>query len=164
VQLEQLVTSQFPHKLSGQGDVTFQRLCVHRGRIVELAGELQAHDGVVSRSLLTAARDELLLSLRDPIDDATLLRYDRLGVAFTLNSQGMVLVGMNQSDETMMSDAHGPLLSGDGKVLSPAAFLRLLVPRNEVHVPATQETASLVRMLPLPEAGTKSYGTVRLID
>jgi hypothetical protein len=164
VQLEQLVTSQFPHKLSGRGDVTFQQICVHRGRIVELAGDLQAHDGVVSRSLLTAARDELRLSLRDPIDDSALLRYERLAVGFTLNSQGMVLLGMNPPDESIMSDAYGPLLSGKGEVLSPVAFLRLLVPQNEVHVPATQETASLVRMLPLPEAGTRSYGTVRLLD
>ena len=174
VQLEQLVTSQFPHKLSGEGDLTLTRVCLHHGRIVELAGNLQARDGVVSRSLLTAARDELKLRLRDPLRDTSLLRYDQLAVGFTLSSTGMALAGQMQPETTVMSDADGPLLSDSGQAdqLSTVALLRFLVPQNEVHVPATEETVSLVRVLPLPQAGTattadqssRSYTPVRLLD
>ena len=174
VQLEQLVTSQFPHKLSGEGDLTLTRFCLHHGRIADVAGNLQARDGVVSRSLLAAARDELQLQLRDPLSDASLLRYDQLAVGFTLNSKGMVLAGQMQPEKTVMSDAEGPLLSDSGQTdqLSPVALLRFLVPQNEVHVPATEETVSLVRVLPLPQASTaktahqssRSYTPVRLLD
>jgi hypothetical protein len=166
VQLEQLVTAQFPHKLSGEGQVAFRQLRMDQGRIVALAGDLHARDGVVSRSLLTAARDELQLTAREPMDDVSLFRYDQLDVDFTLNGNGLVLVGLNASEKAIMSDAHGTLLSGGGDTLSPLAMLRLLVPQHDMRVPACEETASLVGMLPLPQAqsSSKSYGTVRLLD
>jgi hypothetical protein len=164
LQLERLVTSQFPHKLSGEGELKLKRMNVRRGRIIDLNGDLRARDGVVSRSLLTAARDELRLTLRDPMDDASLFRYKQLEVGFTLDNAGMVLVGSADPAAGMLCDEQGALLSGGGDVLSPLALLRMLVPQHHVHVPATQETASLVRMFPLPQSSTKSYGTVRLLD
>ncbi len=173
VQLEELVTSQFPHKLSGAGEITLTCARIHRGRVVDMAGNLQVLDGVVSRSLLEAARDELSLTLRDPLDDTPLLRFDRLALGFNLDSKGMTLAGQMQPENAVLVDARGPLLRDNGEtLLTPVALLRLLVPQHEVQVPATEETASLVRFLPLPKTGamstatrpTRSYAPLRFRD
>ena len=59
VDLERLVTRQFPHKLSGSAVLTMSRCQVHAGRVTEAQGRLSCEGGVISQSLLDASERSL---------------------------------------------------------------------------------------------------------
>jgi hypothetical protein len=150
VDLEQVVTRQFPHKLSGSANLSLQRCRLAAGRITEMTGRLESDGGVVSRSLLDAAEQALGLRQHTRSSDAALLRYQQLDVAFQLDRSGLVLTA-TLPDRALLRDGHGPLLSQRGEgIRSSVDLVHLLVPRAETQVPATRETAALLRTLPLP--------------
>ena len=80
VDLQQLVTEQFPHRLSGSAAITIQQARFSRGRLEEASGTLTAGPGVISRSLLAAAVVHLHLA-RGPAPEpsGTLIPLRRTG-------------------------------------------------------------------------------------
>lgn len=154
VDLQSLITEQFPHRLSGLGSITIQRARFHRGRIEEAAGSLTAGPGVVSRSLIDAAVVHLhLVRGTAPESAGTLAPYEQLGLAFLIDSSGLTFRGqcdgppgaiLQTHDGVLLSEAVGP----SGPVV---ALLRTLVPQSEVQVPATREADWLSAWLPLPQ-------------
>lgn len=150
--LDQLVTGSFPHKLSGMATVQIDRCMLKSGRISEIAGQIEATHGVISASLLNAASAALQLQQREGDDLTMLTPYDKLALSFALDADGLTVQGLADSHGAVLLDSGGTLvLSRNVTPLPPLALVRLLVPDSRLNVPATKETALLVRMLPLPQ-------------
>src|SRR4030095_16428695 len=62
IDLDALVTEQFPHQLSGQATVRIDQALIDKGKLVELRGTVQAHHGAISPSLVAAAAEHLGLT------------------------------------------------------------------------------------------------------
>ncbi len=154
VDLQSLITEQFPHRLSGLAAITIQRTRFHRGRIEEAAGSLTAGPGVVSHSLIDAAALHLhLVRGTVPASDGSLVPYEQLGLAFVIDSSGLTLRGQCDAASGAILQTHeGVLLSESAGPSGPVvALLRTLVPQSEVQVPATREADWLSAWLPLPQ-------------
>lgn len=150
--LDQLVTGQFPHKLSGMAELTLHRLIMHRGRVLEAEGKLCSSGGVISRTLIKAAQEHLALKPYTPLTQAMLLRYSDLSLEFSLTEDGLAVTGRDDQHQSVLADSKGPLLSSpESGVLPSHALVRCLVPLTDLDVPASKETVSLLRALPLPE-------------
>jgi hypothetical protein len=152
VELDELVTRQFPHKLSGIAELTLDECRLENGRITHVQGELQcAGGGVVSQSLLDAAEQAWGLTQHPRAGDAVLLRYGRLALNFSLTATQFTLTTPD-ADGAVLADSHGPLLSLEHPApRSPLAILHLLVPHTDLQVPVSRETAAMIPLLPLPE-------------
>ncbi len=154
IDLQQLVTEQFPHRLSGSAAITIQQARFSRGRLEEASGTLTAGPGVISRSLLAAAVVHLHLT-RGPAPEpsGTLFPYEELALKFVINSAGIALRGQCQgSVGTILQSHDGVLLAEAAGPSGPVvALLRMLVPESEVQVPATRESDWLAARLPLPQ-------------
>ncbi len=150
--LDRLVTDSFPHKLTGAATIHIEHSVVRSGRLVALTGTIETEGGVVSASLLRAASAALQLHQRKQTGTAMLLRYDKFGLKFALDAKNLTVEGIANARGAVMIDEAGVLLAVEQKhTVSPLALVRLLVPDNQLMVPATKETATLVRILPLPE-------------
>ena len=151
VDLDGLVTDHFTHRLSGPANVTLQVARFQQGRLVEAAGTLQAGPGRIGRSLLDAAATRLKLApgtLPEPGDP---IPYDRLACEFFVDSDGLWLRGQGSGDSSgaILTGRYGPLLGNPASQPQPVvALLGMLVPGSEVQVPATRQTAWLMRHLP----------------
>lgn len=156
VDLQSLVSEQFPHRLSGTANITVRKARFRGGRLEEIEGSFAAGPGSVSQSLINAAVDNLHLATR-PEDhhDADMLRpYKQISLGFLANAAGLTLQGqcsgspgniVRFDDETVLGDA-------GGKSGPMVALVRMLVPRSEVQVPATRESNWLIDCMPVPRA------------
>jgi hypothetical protein len=105
-----------------------------------------------------AARTHLRLrgaNETEPTDAS--LGYGQIAGAFSIGPKGLLLRGeAGKTPGTLMVDRGGrPLLGEPAVGVQPVVQLaRVLVPRSDVQVPATQETAALIGMLPLPSIST----------
>ncbi|MHB1035158.1 MAG: hypothetical protein ACYC35_10605 [Pirellulales bacterium] len=155
IDLHELVTTQFPHKLSGMAQLRLKRGRFRHGRVEEAAGTLVAGRGIVSRSLVTSAVDSLQLVPGVDVDQLeTVLDYDQLAMEFTLDAAGLAIQGRCQKSEpgAILVERYRTLLAEPRSGPQPIDNLvRTLVPHNEVLVPATRETAWLVQVLPVPQ-------------
>lgn len=155
VDLDDLVTGRFPHKLSGTAQVTVQSARFHRRRLEEAAGTLVAGPGVISRSLIDAAAEHLgLVRGTEPQTPGDLVPYEQLALAFLIDSGGLRLQGRSSASApgAILVGRRGRLLSEP--VLQPrpvVALLRTLVPANRHQVPATRQTGWLIGHLPVPQ-------------
>jgi hypothetical protein len=151
VDLNQLITEQFRHKLSGSGTFTVNTCTMAAGRITQLQGSLSCPRGLIGQSLLDAAERTLGLQLDPRPETAGPRPYQQLAVHFSLTAAGLVL-GTPASDAGLLRDSQGPLVSlPDSTPRSPLSLVHLLVPHVDLQVPVTRETAAMVRVLPLPE-------------
>ncbi|MBW3600970.1 MAG: hypothetical protein KY475_27355, partial [Planctomycetes bacterium] len=155
VDLDRLVSAQFPHKLSGPADVAFSRLEFEEGRIRRAAGWLDAGPGTISGGLIAAAQQSLHLRTHPPAAniDAEIRRYTRLAFGFELDEEGLRQSGACDSEGTvlMLEDESQTRLLDRHTHLTPiASLIRMMAPVSEVHVPAAKETDALLRVLPLP--------------
>jgi hypothetical protein len=169
VDLQNLVSEQFPHRLSGTAEITVQKARFSHGRLEEAVGTLSAGPGVVSQSLVSAAVEYLHLVPGPANSHADMLRqYEQLALAFVVDSAGLTLHGqcagapgvvMRLGDGTVLGEAGGP----SGPLV---ALVRTLVPRSEVQVPATRQSDWLIERLPVPQAilpdGQSPHGRLRL--
>ncbi len=153
IDLNRLVTENFPHKLSGTATVTIDDARFEQGRLLRATGTLAAGPGVVETSLLASASQWLGLKSA-PLGDRHLIRYDRLAARFQVDA-GSLRIQPDRShlgDGAIISAAHGPLLRQESNQPQPLlGLVRMLVPQSEVHVPATRETDWLLGHLPLPK-------------
>lgn len=158
VDLDALISEQFPHRLSGTARVQIDRAVLQQGRLTELRGAITAKGGVLSASLLAAAAEHLQLAApRKLIESppATAVPFERLHLTFHLDGSHLAFdPGADPAqNRTLLAGTGGPLLSAPAGHRVPAvALLRMLVPGGEYQVPATRQTAMLVRLLPVPEA------------
>ncbi len=152
--LDQLVTERFPHKLSGQATLTLEQARVHDGRLLEAAGLLEAPVGTVSRSLLAAAAShfEWQLALNSSQVERPLLAYEKLKLGFLLNDSGLQLSGdpAGEAESPLQVSDQPALLIGPRRTIPIVTLLRVLVPDTRHQVPATQQTDWLLRVLPIP--------------
>ncbi len=150
-----LVTAQFPHKLSGQGNVEVQSARFRGGRLEDATGTLAAGPGVISRSLIDAAVDRLhLVGGSTPGTSDNLIPYDQLALRFILNADGLTVRGVctDTSPGAILTHGGRRLLGEPRMQPQPVvALLQTLVPANEVQVPATRQSDWLMRHLPVPE-------------
>jgi hypothetical protein len=153
VDLDRLVSEQFPHKLSGSAKVTFSRLEFEGGRIRQAAGWLDAGPGTISRGLLSGGQETFALRSDARESVKTLSRYARLAFGFELDEVGVRLSGGCDPEGTLLileDDPQSRFLDRHAHVTPIASLVRMLAPANEVQVPAAKETDALLRILPLP--------------
>jgi hypothetical protein len=160
VDLDSLVTERFGHRLSGLTTVRIERGLMEDGKLIELRGTLRASDGTISRSLVLAAMEQLGLNAADEaiaggVDE--IVAFRQLAMEFQMNGAALRLRGAadaNQEGACLMT-ASGPLLMSPPKhSVAAVALLRTLLPDREYQVPATRQTAALVRLLPVPDASS----------
>lgn len=160
VDLDSLVSSRFPHKLSGTGQVTIQWARVRRGRLEDASGTLVAGPGitgraVVSRSLIDAAVGQLgMVRGAESNTPGDLIPYEQLALALLIDSQGVRLQGRCAAGGpgAVLIDRYSRLLSESPQPARPVvALLQMLVPANELQVPATRQTEWLMRHLPVAQ-------------
>ena len=154
VDLGQLVSERFPHRLSGTAQLSIQSARFYRGRLEEATGTLTAGPGVISRSLVDAAAVKLTLQKgAAPVAQGDMLPYQELSLAALLDSSGLRLQGRCATGDpgTVLSDGRRRLLGEPLVQPQPVvAVLQTLLPASEVQVPATRQTDWLVRHLPVP--------------
>jgi hypothetical protein len=169
VDLQSLVSEQFPHRLGGTAEITVQKARFSRGRLEDAVGTFSSGPGVVSQSLVSAAVEFLHLAPTPAGSHAEMLRqYDQLAFAFVVDSAGLTLSGncsgspgvvMRLGDGTVLAEAGGP----SGPLV---ALVRTLVPQSEVQVPATRQSDWLIERLPMPQVtlpeGQSPQGRLRL--
>ncbi len=153
--LDRLITEQFPHKLSGEADVTVSRAEFTQGRVYQASGWIEAGPGTVSRSLLAAAVETFDLRITDRLVEvaAPLSRYGQIALGFELDADGLRLSGNCDPEGAMLvleNDADARVLDHHTRITPVVSLVRMLAPISEVQVSATQETDALLRVLPLP--------------
>jgi hypothetical protein len=167
VDLDALVTERFPHQLSGLATVKIERATLDRGKLTEIRGTIQSHDGAVSHSLLAAAQEHLGLVLaadNASIEPGQLVPYRQLSLGFALDGRALSLTG--SADPTipgiLLANAAGPILQAPPQHAAPAVnLLRALLPDNDYQVPATRQTDALVSLLPVPNVAPTQTAAAR---
>jgi len=154
IDLDAIVTDRFPHKLSGQAELTIEKARFRQGRLEEAAGSLAAGPGLVGRSLVTALAQTMEFSAgQAPPTLASALPYNQLALAFAVDSRGIMLHGQCRQAAAGAVFIHQQttLLSEPPQRPQPVIQLvHALAPQNEYQVPATRETDRLIQVLPIP--------------
>lgn len=150
IDLSRVVSEQFPHRLNGQATLTLERAVLKDGRLDGLRGTLVSEGGRISHSLVAAAAEHLLLRAELPREDGS-ITYDRLAIGFTVTGEHLRLMGVRGDDTVLAApDGESLLTVPANHDVSALALVRMLVPDSQVQVPATRQTASLLRWLPIP--------------
>ncbi len=133
------------------------KLVAADGRIETAEGRLQAVDGHVGRGLLQSVIMQLRLQWVPETMRSSRVGFSELDVAFSLGATGLVLHGEagRRSGVMLIDEERRPVL-GDPEVASQpvASLARALANVGDTQVPATRETAWLLRALPLPVGGS----------
>ncbi len=154
IDLQALVSEQFPHRLSGMAEITVQKARFSHGRLEEAVGTFSSGPGAVSQSLVAAAIEFLHLVPQPATSHADMLRqYEQLAFAFVVDSAGLTLSGAcTGSSSVVMRLGDGTTLVEAGAPSGPlVALVRTLVPQSEVQVPATRQSDWLIECLPVPQ-------------
>ncbi len=155
--LDTLVTEQFPHQLSGRGQMVIDQATVTDGTLTELSGRLHVEHGSISPSLVFALAEHLQLDAPLDLHEPTTSRpipFGKLGVQFHLDGRSLRLSGVAHESEqgVLIASAAGPILAAPPQhATSPVNLLRALLPDNQYQVPATRQTGALVGLLPVPD-------------
>jgi len=155
--LDRLVSDRYPHKLTGLATAAFELLTIEDGRLETAIGKITAGPGTISRSLVRSAQANLSLhgsnEFHAPGEGP--VAYREMNFAFKINREGLALRGETPSVKgALLVDERRRLLLGEptGLVQPVVNLARTLVPQSQVQVPATRETAALIRALPVPSA------------
>jgi hypothetical protein len=155
VDLNDLVSSQFPHRLTGGASISVEKAVVDHGRLEEFNAAISAGPGIIGESLLSAAVDQLKMR-RDPAvaADGSFLRYDALRAILKLDSNGLKLSGeclKNPTGVVLWRHTGAILWEPVGGPLPITALVKALVPDSRLQVPATRQTDWLLNLLPIPD-------------
>ncbi len=153
VDLDELLTSQFPHKLSGHARIDLEHVRFQADRIEQASGSVVAGPGLAGRSLLKAASE--VLGFEPGAEIKTLGRsapYERLALAFVIDEHGLALRGQCPAGAgVVLQDSEVALMLEPKRASQPVVNLvRALVPQSEVQAPATRESSALSAILPIP--------------
>lgn len=158
VNLDELVSDQFPHHLSGTADIVINDARWQQGTLVTAAGQLNAYGGAIGQSLWEAAARTLHVQVSERLYDPRIpspRHYTQLALGFQLDGRALYLSGRCEGSEpdTIVADQYGALVKGGvPRAIEPVSFLRTLVPDSHVQVPAVSQVRQLLYTLPLPEA------------
>lgn len=153
IELDRLVTDQFPHKLSGVAKFANCQAQFRHGRLEGGKATLVAGPGLVDRSLITSAMSNLAFQCEWPAEQFPhTLVYNKLAMKLTIDSRGLVIDGVCPAGGgALLVDKERIILRSPENLPQPVVNLvRTLVPQNEVLVPATRETDAFFRALPIP--------------
>jgi hypothetical protein len=155
VDLDRLVSEQFPHKLSGEAEAVLSRVEFAGGRIRAAAGFVEAGPGTISRQLLAHGAEQLNLACSDAFADEVteLSRYAQLKLGFTLDEAGLQLSGKCDTEGTILvleRNPQGRMFDQYPQVVPIAALVHTLAPAADLQVSASQEADAMLRVLPLP--------------
>ena len=157
VDLDSLITEQFPHQLSGTATFKIEQGLIEHGKLVDLRGTMQATGGAISLSLISAAAEHLGLSASATSSDENpgkAIPFRQLAIGFRLNGQALSVTGNADPMQSgaLLANASGPILSAPPQhSVAAVGLLRTLLPDSEHQVPATRQTAALVRLFPVPD-------------
>ena len=157
VDLDALVTERFPHQLSGTGNITIERAVFTGGKLTEVRGTLSAEQGIISPSLLAATAEHLAVQASPDVADiasAKPVAFSKLAIGFELSGAWLSLAGQADPEQpgALLIAGGRPLLTAtNDHAVTSAGLLRTLLPDSQHQVPATRQTAALVRLLPLPD-------------
>ncbi len=164
VDLDALVSDQFPQVLSGQATVRIERAIIAGGRLHSTVGKVEVSSGGrISRSLLLAAAEHLQLQSEAGTSGSEVLPYRRLAGSFRIIGSELSLVGTADAGNpgVLITSRSVPLLSvPPSHAASAASLARVLLPDSSLQVPLASQTSSLVRLLPAP-ATSPSEQTAR---
>jgi hypothetical protein len=166
IDLDTLVSEQFPHKLSGEAQAIIEHLRFDVGRIVSVRGRVEAGPGVIGESLVAAAREQLKMQsdgeAAEKASPSAIHRYQQLALHFALDDGRLQLRGecgaVPQHTALVMGASRFRTTEGD---VGPLALVRTLSPDSDHLVPATEATRNLVRVLPLPKETQQRDGAAR---
>jgi hypothetical protein len=156
VDLDQLVSERYDHRLTGIAEVLLRRARFQHGKLSDAAGDLSCQGGIVSRSLLAQA-DKALGVVADTrvraLEADMLWRYRELKFGFEINPEGLQIIGHceHPSQGVVMTDQYGPLLTDQPREIAQVvALVQTLASPNGQQVPATAEAYQLLHVLPIP--------------
>lgn len=167
IDLEQFVSNQFMHKLSGPTDVTIESARFVDGQLVDATGQLRAGPGVIGDSLLQSATTQWKLkpssAAIQPESADALHRYETLAFDFVLDAKQLRVVGAcaGSAEGTILTTKDGRHWTTSDKSSAAVSLVRVLVPESEFDVPATSSTRRLIQWLPLPPVEQKDGDTPR---
>lgn len=156
VELDRLIGERFAHRLTGVAEIAIDAKW-SQGRLTEANGEIQAGPGAIGRSLVKACVTHLGWKGADWIEKnpGDNLYYRQLALRYQLDSKGLAIFGncREAGEGVIVTDSRGEILRHGSSAAAPlVSIVRAFVPASEVQVPATAETDSLLRWLPLPPA------------
>lgn len=164
VDLDALVSEQFPQILSGTAIVRLESVVIADGRLMAATGMIEVPGGGrVSRSLLAAAAEHLKLQNEAGASGSEVLPYRRLAIGFKIDGSQLQLLGSADAvtPGVLISNHTAPVLIAQPKHIASAANLaRVLLPDSRMQVPLASQTAGLVKLLPVP--GLKSASVENL--
>jgi hypothetical protein len=153
VDLDNLVSTRSEHRLSGVAEVQLERARFQHGRLLDATGSIHAGPGLVRRSLLAEAAQDLNAMGNNSVaarDD--LAAYDELAFSFAIDEHGLAIKGIcSQSPGALFVGPLGPLLREPSRRQSLLGVVRLLATSGQA-VPADPAAQALLRVLPVPVA------------
>ncbi len=154
VDLSELVSVQFPHRLSGRAELLIEQLRFHSGRIEQATGTLTAGPGLIGRSLLKSASETIGLVPAGEIKTlGPSVPYEQLAWAFAVDEHGLSIRGQcgEPAAGAVLRDRSEALMLEPQRASQPVAnVVRMLVPYNEVQVPYARGVNDLLDFLPAP--------------
>lgn len=158
--LAEMLGTSFAHKLTGSAQVHLQFARFHDGRLDEAAGTINAGPGIISRSLIQAAVEQLALARgADPNTPGELVPYEQLAADFLLSSKGIQLRGRcaGIGPGSVLIDRYCRLLGDPPAAPQPVeSLLRLFVAEGRQQIPASRQSERLLRVLPVPDVQVPS--------
>lgn len=154
VDLQLLVSDQFPTTISGLASIELEMMEFRSGRLTLAKGALLAEGGRIWERTLRAAETHLACPLANPQKKlGRSAPYQELAIGFQIDGTRLELTGKCRHEPGALIVADDkPLLLEPQSTQTTIALLRLLSPDNDVQIPAVKATAGLLRVLPLPEA------------
>jgi hypothetical protein len=156
IDLQSVVSDQFPQQLRGIAEVSGLKAEFQNGRLESAKGELRAGPSYVGGSLLAAAHDRLgMQTIISPSQLAIAIPYETLALSFAIDSKGLTIKGRcgdRPSGDVIWNAKNEPLMhESSGGPIPVVALVQMLVPDSQIQVPATRQTDWLLRLLPLPD-------------
>ena len=158
IDLGELIGRQFSHEWQGTADVTIRSVHIDAGRLSTAEFEIAGGPGHIGGSLAVAAIASLGCTSSYRTLPEQMLAYRQLAASVRIDPQGqLVMTGQCAGTPgTILASSDGkPLLTQPAKQPQPVLnVVHALVGMNDPLVPATPQTAQLLRVLPLPQSGT----------
>lgn len=154
VDLDALVSEQFPQILSGKARIKVVEAVIEEGRLAAASGRIDVPaGGRVSHSLLVAAAEHLGLDNEAGSADGDVVPYRRLGIGFRIDGARLQLSGLADAGTpgVLITRNTAPLLKAPSNHAAAAVGVaRALLPESRMQVPLASQTADLVQLLPAP--------------
>jgi hypothetical protein len=152
IDLARAIAANFGQRIDGLAELQLARARLSQSSLVEAVGSVSAGPGLIGPSLRIAAAEALdLPASQVALQPDGLLEYEQLAFDFTLNADGVSLLGRcaQGAPGALLIDRRQLLLAQPRRQPQPvSALIRALAPPGAGWVPATREAAWLLAVLP----------------